>query len=131
LPTPGLPAGLRSADAEAAAFTAERPAARLLGADMDAPWPEEVESLKEIFAREEALRIAPDDEYVYVSAPMPELSGYESCAVGLRAEDGKITGVSYALPSLYSVEPPAGLEEYVWAGDNSRGLWVRALELTE
>ena len=84
-----------------------------------------------LFQTSPAMTIAPDGDYVYVSAPMPEQSGYDSCAAGVRARDGKITGVSYALPALYSPQPPAGLEDYVWTGDNSRGWWKREVDLTE
>ena len=133
LPTPGLPAEPQPGEEEAAAAfaPAEPPAILQLGEMTDAPWPRQAEVLREIFSTQPALRLAPDDRYVYVSAPMPQMSGYESCAVGLRAEKGKIAGISYALPSLYSPQPPAGLEEYAWAGDNSRGWWVRETELTE
>lgn len=120
LPTPALP-GSRSVQR----------AGDALGMDMDQPWPEEVEPLRELFRTSPAMELAPDGEYVYVSAPMHEMSGYDSCAAGVRVQDGRITGVSYALPSLYSAEPPAGLEEYEWVGDNSRGWWVRRIDMTE
>lgn len=133
LPTPSLPGGIQPQGDETAAafFSTARPAAELLDADMSLPWPASVEGLKENFRISPALEIAPDDRYIYISVPMPAQSGYDSCAVGLRSENGRIAGVSYALPSLYSAEPPAGLEEYTWAGDNSRGWWVREVEVTE
>lgn len=110
---------------------AERLARDLLEIDMDQPWPESIEALRPLFQSERALEIVPDGEHVYIAAPMPEMSGYDSCAVGLRVEDGKIVAVSYALPSLYSSEPPAGLEEYTWSGDNSRGWWVREVKVED
>jgi len=106
-------------------------AGELLSVDLSLPWPESIERLRGIFASEPALADAPDDRYVYVLAPMPAASGYESCAVGLRGENGRITHAAYALPARYSPEPPAGLEDYSWVGDNSRGWWMLEAELDE
>lgn len=110
---------------------AERLARELLEIDMDQPWPESIEALRPLFQSERVLEIVPDGEHVYIAAPMPEMSGYDSCAVGLRVEDGQIVAVSYALPSLYSSDRPAGLEEYTWSGDNSRGWWVREVNVED
>ena len=126
LPTPGLPGNLAQPGAEGSVA-----AAAVLGVNAEQSWLPSIEGLREIFRTAPAMEITPDGDYVYVSAPMPAMSGYDSCAVGLRAEDGKIISVRYALPSLYAPEPPAGLEDYIWYGDNSRGWWVREIDLTE
>ena len=64
-------------------------------------------------------------------AAMAEETGIDHCAVGIRAENGEVTGVCYAIPMVYSPEPPAGLEGYRWIGDQNRGWWTTCDDLTE
>lgn len=99
-------------------------AGSLLGIDMRLPWPQGAENLRALFQQEAPMENPPDDEYVYVSAPMPEGSGFEFCAVGVRVENGLPVQVRYALPAVWTDEPPAGLEEYRWVGDQNRGWWI-------
>ena len=100
-----------------------------LEVDVSLPWPEEIEGLRPLFRSQKVLMNAPDDGFVYISAPMPAGSGYAMCAAGVRAEGGVPVAVSYALPSLYAPEPPAGLEDAAWVGDNNSGWWVTRIDL--
>lgn len=104
-------------------------AGELLEMDPEIPWPESVEALRQIFRTDPPADPAPDDAYVYVSAPMPEESGYNAVLAGIRAEQGVPVAVSYALPAVWSAEPPAGLEDYAWSGDQNRGWWVAREDL--
>lgn len=104
-------------------------AGSVLGVNMDAPWPEDVEPLRGLFRSAPVMENPPDGEYVYIAAPMPEESGYPYCAVGVLVQNGMPVSVRYALPSLWSAEPPAGLEDYAWVGDGNRGWWVSEMEI--
>ena len=99
-------------------------AAEEMGIDPDYPWPEAVETLKPLFFSSPAIEAAPDERFKYVAAPMPEGSGYKSCYAGIRAENGVPVEVCYALPSAYQANPPAGMEEYHWIGDQNAGWWA-------
>ena len=112
-------------DAEEAAETA----IAALGVDLNLPWPEEIGALRALFERQCAMKDAPDDGFIYVSAPMPEGCGYAACLAGVRCEAGLPVAVRYALPSAYAPEPPAGLEDAAWIGDNNSGWWVTHIEL--
>ena len=100
-----------------------------LGVDLSLPWPEEIAALRDLFERQRAMKDAPDDGFTYVSAPMPEGCGYAACLAGVRCADGVPVAVRYALPSAYTPEPPAGLEDAAWVGDNNSGWWVTHIEL--
>ena len=91
-------------------------------------WPGESEGLRSYFAGENYSVDAPDDGYLYVEAPMPEESGYDSLRIGVRPENGVPESVAYALPGRFSTEPPEGLEDYEWSGDGERGWWVAYLD---
>ncbi len=104
-------------------------AGEVLGVDMSLPWPEEIEALRALFRSEPVLEGAPDDGFVYISAPMPADSGYAMCAAGILVRDGAPAAVSYALPASYAAEPPAGLEGAAWVGDNNAGWWVTRIDL--
>ena len=99
-------------------------AGELLGVDMSLPWPDVVEPLRNIFQTGDVLTEAPDDQCVYVTAPMPEGSGFPFVAAGLLVADGALATVRYALPAAWSEESPAGLEDYAWVGDQNKGWWV-------
>ena len=101
----------------------------LLALDMDIPWPDAVETLRPIFRENPPAQPAPDDVYVYVSAPMPAESGYDAILAGIRTENGAPASVRYALPALWSAAPPAGLENYTWSGDSNKGWWVAEVDL--
>ena len=100
-----------------------------LEADLSLPWPEEVSALRDLFERQRAVPDVPDDGFTYVSAPMPEGCGYAACLAGLRCEGGVPVAVRYALPSVWEMEPPAGLEDAAWVGDNNSGWWVTHIDL--
>lgn len=100
-------------------------AGRQLSLDITTPWPEAVEPLRRVFATQAPLDTPLGDGYTYVSCPMPNASGYDPCIVGLKAENGRITAVRYAVPGRRAPQPPAGLERYRWlpaVGEN--GYWV-------
>lgn len=103
---------------------AKRTAASYLDVDMTKPWPEDVESLRLLFMTLPKYEPFDMDGYVFIRAKMAEETNIDHCAVGVRAENGQITGVCYALPMPYTPEPPAGLEEYMWMGDTQSGWWV-------
>ena len=94
-------------------------AAQALGLDITAPWIEPAEPLRRLFAIQ-APAEAPlaADGFVYVATMLPRGG---DCLTGLRAANGRITGIRYALPGAYAPEPPAGLEDYAW---NDAGYWV-------
>lgn len=104
-------------------------AGELLELDIDLPWPGDAEPLRALFMYSPPLENPPDDEYIYIAAPMPEESGYPYVAVGILAESGEPVSVRYALPARWSAEPPAGLEEYAWVGSGNTGWWVLEQEI--
>lgn len=120
--------GEAAEDGEAAEPAAQI-ALAILEADLSLPWPEEISSLRVLFERQCAMKDAPDDGFTYVSAPMPEGCGYAACLAGVRCEGGAPVAVRYALPSTYAPEPPAGLEDAAWVGDNNSGWWVTHIDL--
>ena len=96
----------------------------LLGVDASLPWPDAAEPLRKLFQTSTALKDAPDDQCVYVEAPMPEESGFSFVAAGLLAQGGALAAIRYALPAAWTEEAPAGLEDYAWVGDQNKGWWV-------
>ena len=111
-------------DVQALLSDGQQSAGELLELDIDLPWPGDAEALRQLFKYSPPLEQAPDDEFVYIAVPMPEESGYSYVAVGVKAEGGEPVSVRYALPSRWSAEPPAGLEDYRWSGDANTGWWV-------
>ena len=107
-----------------ASVTRGASAGERLGVDLSLPWPEAAEPLRRLFQTEAALTEAPDDQCVYVKAPMPEESGFPFVAAGLLAVGGALAAIRYALPAQWSEEAPAGLEDYAWVGDQNKGWWV-------
>ncbi len=99
-------------------------AASFLDVDMTRPWPEDIESLRLLFMTFPRYEPFDMDGYVFIRAKMADETNIDHCAVGVRAENGRIRGVCYALPMPYTPEPPAGLEEYMWMGDEQSGWWV-------
>lgn len=118
-PTPAAPSEPAAPEAPAS-----QTAAQALGLDITRPWPAPAEPLRRLFATQLPAQAAPDGDYVYVAAPMPRGSGYENSLAGLKAQDGRITGLRYALPARYAPQPPAGLEGYRWLGGGGEGWWV-------
>lgn len=123
---PAQPAEEAPQDAEAAPTAGE-----LLQIDMEKPWHESVEAMRPLFRLSIPMENPPDREYVYIAATMPSESGYSYCAVGVRTENGAPISLRYALPALWSPEPPAGMEEYTWVGDLNHGWWMTQVDLPE
>ena len=122
-PAASLPAEQEPASAPADASDGSTAGERL-DVDLSLPWPDAAEPLRKLFQTEAALDDAPDDQCVYVAAPMPEESGFPFVAAGLLVADGALAAIRYALPAQWSEEAPAGLEESAWVGDQNRGWWV-------
>lgn len=100
-------------------------AAKQLGLDITAPWPDKAEPLRRLFATQAPAEAPLADGYTYVRSPMPAGSGYGDCLAGLRTENGRITGIRCAVPARQSPEPPAGLENYTWIPTGgANGVWV-------
>lgn len=99
-------------------------AASFLDVDMTKPWPEDIESLRLLFMTMPRYEPFDMDGYVFIRAKMADETNIDHCAVGVRADSGRITGVCYAIPMPYTPQPPAGLEEYMWMGDMQSGWWV-------
>ena len=106
-----------------------RTAGELLEIDMDLPWPESVEALRPLFRLSVPMENPPDEEYTYIAVAMPPESGYPHCAVGALVENGAPVSVRYGLPARWTAEPPAGLEEYAWVGNQNRGWWMTQVDL--
>jgi hypothetical protein len=118
---PLQPATPQQAEAQLPGVTA----AKQLGLDITAPWPDFAEPLRRLFATQTAADDAPADGYVYVRAPMPDASGYRESLAGLKAENGQITAIRYALPGRRAPEPPPGLEACIWFPTHGEaGFWV-------
>ena len=109
---------------EAANAVTATKAGERLGIDLSLPWPDAAEPLRSLFQTGEVLTEAPDDQCVYVAAPMPEESGFPYVAAGVLVTGGALAAIRYALPAAWSEEAPAGLEDYAWVGDQNRGWWV-------
>ncbi len=119
-----IPQQMQAGEAEGKGIAASSGAESLLGIDISQPWPQSIEPLRALFQNSVPMDNPPDEEYVYIKAPMPEQSGFEYCAVGLRVENGVPVSVRYALPAVWTDEPPVGLEDYSWVGDQNRGWWI-------
>ena len=107
---------------------AQRPgvtAAKQLGLDITAPWPDFAEPLRRLFATQVSAVDAPDDGFTYVAFPMPDGSGYRHGLAGLKADGGQIAALRYALPGRRAPEPPPGLEACRWfPAHGEAGFWV-------
>ena len=99
--------------------------------DTGAPWPEEIEPLRALFASSPAVAPFEEEGFVLISAPLPGESGPGSCVAGIAVEDGVPARVLYGIPARYTPEPPAGLEGYAWRGDGPSGYWVTWYDLKE
>ena len=102
----------------------KRTAASYMDIDISVPWPEDIESLRLLFMTLPRYEPFEMDGYVFIRAKMADETNIDHCAVGVKAENGKIVSVCYALPMPYTAQPPAGLEEYIWMGDTQSGWWV-------
>lgn len=108
-------------DIAAPVVDAPRTAAHALGLDIAQPWAAPAEPLRRLFATQAPVESPLGDGYTYVVDAAPSTTGWEQRPVGIRASDGRITGIRYAVPGTFSPEPPAGLEDYAW---NDAGYWV-------
>ena len=123
VPADDLPEQGEGEEETAAAF-GRAAAAEALGLDASVPWPGVSEQVRPFFAAQPAEELMLGDGFTYVSAPMPQDSGYDHVEVGLKVENGIPVAMAYALPSRYSPEPPPGLENYVWKGGSADGWWT-------
>lgn len=103
-------------------------AAEALGIDAAQGWTGALEPLRALFAGAPPVATLEDD-FVYVSAPLAGVEGEPgACRIGLHVSDGRVDAVRYAVPALYTAEPPAGLEDWTWVGDDTHGYWVRTAD---
>ena len=65
---------------------------------------------------------------IMLRAPMSPESGYADCIVGLKPENGIPSVIIYALEGEYALEPPPGLEGYVWRAGENAGYWTTWLD---
>lgn len=113
-------------------FSSESTAGEQLSlSDPSAVWPDAIEPLREMFFSSEAVVPFETDGYVFIRAALPGDGEVNSCLIGLRCEEGIPDRICYAIPAVYTHEPPAGLEGYVWCGDRTRGYWVISESVSE
>ena len=111
--------------AEVPAVEAPVTAAHQLGLDITRPWPGPAEALRRWFATLPPADAPLGDGFTYIYAPMPGGSGYPGSLAGLKAGDGRVVALRYALPARRAPEPPAGLEDSRWVGvGGEEGYWV-------
>jgi len=103
-------------------------AASLLQIHPETDWPEALAAVRSLFDMSAPFEEINVPGYVFVRAPLPENAGYGFCAIGIHAEDEKPKSVCYALPAVFSSEPPAGMEGYVWRGEGNNGWWMIFLD---
>ena len=108
-------------ESSAPEYVGPQTAANVLGLDIAEAWIEPAEPLRRLFATQAPVDAPFPDGLTYVAAAMPAGSGLGDCLIGLRAADGRITGIRYAVPGAYAPEPPAGLEDYRW---DAAGYWT-------
>lgn len=81
-------------------------------------WPESLQEMRAFFAEEPIDEGFTYDDYAFVRASLACVGGAGYCLIGVRARDGRIDSVCYAVPAQTGeVEPPAGLESYRREGD--------------
>ncbi len=97
--------------------------------DPDAEWPADIEPIRKLFFASEPIVPFETDGFVFIRAPLSADSDVSSCLIGIYCENGVPDRICYAIPSVYTPEPPAGMEGYVWRGDHSRGYWVICEEI--
>lgn len=102
----------------------EAVAGLLLELDLTLSWPANIEPLRELFMSQASFTPFEAPGYVFVRAPLPGDTGMSFCAVGIKCVEGVPRVVCYALPAQFAVEPPPGLEGYVWRGSGRTGWWV-------
>ena len=108
-------------EAPAPDCAAPQTAAQALGLSITEPWIEPAEPLRRLFATQAPAQSPLGGGYICVQSVLPSPAGPERCLIGLKASDGRITGIRYAVPGRYAPEPPAGLEDYSW---DDAGWWV-------
>jgi hypothetical protein len=97
--------------------------------------PEELEELPlvEEEAQEPELEAQPEAEqnvppmegegWSFVKMPIIRSCGFPCSYIGVRSECTPDV-ICYALPARYTPEPPPGLDDYEWLGENGTGWWV-------
>jgi hypothetical protein len=95
--------------------------------DMQVPWPEPIEPLRILFQQLPSCEPFAADGYTFVRAPLPG-SDLAYSLVGVRVEDERPSSVCYGIPGIFSLEPPVGLDGYMWRGDGQSGWWVTFID---
>lgn len=99
------------------------PAGQQMALDISIPWPEPIEPLRALFQQLPACQPFAADGYTFVCAPLPG-NGRAHSLVGVRVEDERPVSVCYGIPGTFALEPPPGLDGYMWRGDGQNGWWV-------
>jgi hypothetical protein len=101
----------------------EVPAGLQMALDISIQWPEPIEPLRALFQQLPACQPFAADGYTFVCAPLPG-NGRAHSLVGVRVEDERPVSVCYGIPGTFALEPPPGLDGYMWRGDGQNGWWV-------
>lgn len=113
---PGEPAADLTEEGEETAEASEEDSARGNDIDFSARWPAAAEALRSLFEAQPSAQEAPDDDLVYIEAPMPEGSEIDAVRIGLRAENGVPTVIAYAFPETDSEKTPVELADFESVG---------------
>ncbi len=101
--------------------------------------PEELEELPLVEPEAQEPEAAPEEESVppmegegwsFAKVPLVKGCGYPCSYIGVRSECAPEV-ICYALPARYTPEPPPGLDDYEWVGENGSGWWVYCQSPTE
>lgn len=84
--------------------------------DFSARWPAAAEALRSLFEAKPRAQEAPDDDLVYIEAPMSGDSEIDAVHIGLRAENGIPTVIAYAFPETDSEKTPVELADFESVG---------------
>lgn len=82
--------------------------------------PPEVEIIPE---PEESEPPMEGEGWSFVKIPMVKGCGFDCSYIGVRSACTP-DAICYALPACFTPEPPPGLDEYEWVGDNRSGWWI-------
>ncbi len=112
---------------ESAQESAPQSAQELINLASDAQWPTQIEGARQYFMNQSPAEDVPDDDYIYVRVPVEGEAAH--MLIGVRAETGRIAGIAYALPADYAADPPEGLSDFHWQGDDRAGWWVLRIDV--
>lgn len=82
----------------------------------DAYWPQILWPLHDLYERfERVYPFAQVEDMVYIRIPLGDAAiGMDHYLIGVRIEDGWVTGVGYLIPGINSTKAPAAMSAYEW-----------------